>query len=139
MSVEENKTVVRRILEEIWNKGNLALIPEVYDPGFIWHTLRGDIKGHDGIKQFATAVLNAFPDFHITIEDMVGEGDKVVIRGLYSGTHKGEFMGIAPTGKKVSYAAISIISLVGGKSVEAWIVNDRLGMFQQLGVTPPTG
>jgi len=139
MSVEENKESIRRHIEEVWNKGNLTLIPEFYDPGVIWHTLGGDIKGLDGVKQIAAAFRTAFPDFHMTIDDMVGEGDKVVFRWTFSGTHRGEYMGIAPTGKKVSFAVISINSFEGGKQVEAWIVSDRLGMYQQLGVTPPTG
>ena len=139
MSVEDNKASVRRAIEEIWNKYNLDLIPEYYDSNFVWHTLQGDIQGLEGVKQFATMVFGGFPDFHIDIEDMVGEGDKVVVRGLFSGTHQGDFMGIPATGKKTAYPTISITRIVGGKSVENWIVNDRLGMFQQIGVTPPMG
>jgi predicted ester cyclase len=79
----------------------------------------------------------AFPDYHITIEDVVAEGDKVVLRFHWSGTHKGEFMGIAPTGNKVTVTAMSMHRIEGGKEAEQWGELDRLGMMQQLGVVPP--
>jgi len=79
---------------------------------------------------------NAFPDLHYTIEDMIAEGDKVVVRLTFSGTHRGEFMGVAPTNKRVTTTAIFIQRIVSGKLVEEWSNADLLGFFQQLGVIP---
>lgn len=81
----------------------------------------------------------AFPDLHVTVEDMVAEGDKVVARVTMSGTHKGEFMGIAPTGKQITVGIIEILRIAGGKVVEHWNVVDSLGMMQQLGAVPAPG
>ncbi len=92
-----------------------------------------------GLKQFVTVVTAVFPDWHPTIEDMIAEGDKVVVRFTGSGTHKGEFMGIPPTGKQVTITAIAIQRIAGGKIVENWLQADMLGMMQQLGVVPPPG
>ena len=79
-------------------------------------------------------IRTAFPDIRITAEDMVAEGDKVACRGTFSGTHKGEFMGIAATGKQINVGVIEILRIVGGKMVEHWNIVDNLGMMQQLGV-----
>jgi len=81
----------------------------------------------------------AFPDVRLTIEDMVAEGDKVAVRWAWSGTHRGEYMGIAPTGKEVTYTGITIHRITGGKIVESWDEVDNLGLMQQLGVAPPPG
>jgi predicted ester cyclase len=81
----------------------------------------------------------AFPDFKVTIDDLIAEGDKVVIRATWNGTQKGEFMGIPPTGKRVSFGVIDIIRMAGGKAVEHWGQMDSMGMMQQLGVAPAPG
>jgi predicted ester cyclase len=135
MSTEENKAVDRRIVDEIWNKKNLALVDELVDANFIQHAVGGpDLKGPEGFKQFVTMNITAFPDFHITIEDMIAEGDKVVSRVTARGTHKGNFMDLAPTGKQMAMAGIVITRFTGGKMVESWLVNDALGGMQQLGI-----
>jgi len=139
MSAKENKARQRRVFEEVLNKGNLAIIPELFAPSYVSHNPLLESKGPEGFKQNVTAVRTAFPDIHCTIEDMVAEGDKVVTRYTSRSTFKGEFMGIAPTGKKVTTTAILITRWVGGKEVEAWEVMDTLGMMQQLGVVPPMG
>ena len=82
---------------------------------------------------------SAFPDFKATIDDIIAEGDKVVIRQTFSGTHKGEFMGIAPTGKRVSFGVMDIVRIAGGKFVEHWGQMDSMGMMQQLGAIPTPG
>lgn len=91
----------------------------------------------EGFKQFIKMVRDAFPDFHDTVEDLIAENDKVVLRVTCTGTHKGEFMGVPPTGKQVTVSAIAIYRFAGGKAVEHWNVTDRLSLMQQLGVIPP--
>jgi len=140
MSAKENKAIMGRVVGEVFNKGNLAIIPELIAPNYVYHGSVGmEAKGPEGFKQFVTWLRTAFPDFHMKIDDLVAEGDKVVNCYRVTGTHKGEFMGIAPTGKKVTVSGIVITRWVGGKEVEAWGVDDMLAMMQQLGVVPPMG
>ena len=140
MSTEENKAVNRRITEELWNKRNLALADELIDTNWVMHGTGGmEFKGREGFKQFFTTFTTAFPDFHVTIDDMVAEGDKVACRLTTRGTHKGDLMGIAPTGKQITVTGILISRVAGGKEVEGFLVNDQLGMMQQMGVVPPMG
>jgi predicted ester cyclase len=140
MSTEENKALCRRITEEIWNKKNLALVDELIDSNWVTHGTGGmEFKGREGFKQYVTTTITAFPDFHLTIDDMVAEGDKVAMRLTARGTHKGDFMGIAPTGKQITVTGILISRVAGGKAVEGFPVNDQLSMMQQLGVIPPMG
>ena len=140
MSTEENKAIVRRIWEEVLNKQNLALVDELIDTNYVYHGPGGqEVKGPEGLKQVFTMYLTAFPDLHFTIEDMVAEGDKVVCRVTLRGTHKGDLMGIAPTGKQVTGTRTVIHRIVGGKEVEGWDCADTLSMLQQMGVVPPIG
>ena len=140
MSAEENKAVLHRLAEEIFNKGNISVVDEIIAPDYVFHGPVGmEYKGPEGFKQMVTMYRNAFPDLHMTVEDMVAEGDKVAHRLTIRGTHKGELMGIAPTGKQVTITGIIIVRFVGGKEVEAWSTMDLLGMMQQLGVAPPMG
>jgi predicted ester cyclase len=137
MSVEENKTIVRRLLKEIINQRNLALLDEVVASDCVFHGAGGqEVSGTEVVKQLLTTFFDAFGNFHVTIEDMVGEGDKVVVRFTESGRHQGEFKGIAPTGKEVTWAEIAIFRLTGGRIVEGWMVEDMLGLMQQLGAIP---
>lgn len=137
MSAEENKAKVRRVFEEAWNKGNLAVVDETSDPKGVGHVVGSpDLRGTEAVKQFITVYRTAFPDLHITIEDQVAEGDKVVTRWSSTGTHKGDLMGIAPTGKKTHVTGISIDRFAGGKSVEDWTNWDQMSLLQQLGVVP---
>lgn len=140
MLAEENKAIVRRCIEEAFNKGNTNAMDKFFAPNVVPHPLPSGVP-HDrqGLKRFFTTLLAAFPDYCLTIEDMVAEGDKVVIRSTISGTHKGEFMGITSTGKQVTWTAIEIWRIEGGKVVEIWGQVDQLGMMQQLGVAPPPG
>ena len=140
MSARENKARQRRVWEEVFNKGNLAIIPELFAPNYVYHGPMGiEAKGPEGFKQLVTMFRAAFPDIHVTIDDMVAEGDKVVSRFTFTATHKGEWMGVAPTGKQVTLSGILIDRWVGGKEVEAWSVLDMLAMMQQMGVVPPMG
>jgi predicted ester cyclase len=96
----------------------------------------GDFKGIEGYRQFLDIYFTAFPDIHMTIEDEVGEGDKVVQRATVHGTHKGNLMGIPPTGKQITMAFMSIVRYADGKWVESRALADLLGMMQQLGIVP---
>jgi len=140
MSTEENKAIMRRFYEEI-GKGNLAAMGELVAADLVDHTpfVPGQAQGRQGTLELFTMIRAAFPDLRITVEDMVAEGDKVVARGTFSGTHKGEFTGIAPTGKHITIGMIEILRIVGGKLVEHWNVVDSLGMMQQLGAVPVPG
>lgn len=134
MSIEENKAVARRWNDEIWNKGNLAAIDELMATDFIWHSAPpGVAPDREGLKQSAVS-LSSFADIHCATKDMVAEGDKVAVRWTWSGSHTGEYIGITPTGKRVTMTGISIIRIVGGKIVEEWDESDNLGFMEQLGV-----
>ena len=140
MSTEENKAKQRRVWEEIINKGNLAVADELFATNYIYHGPVGmEFKGPEGLKQLISMFRNALPDIHVTVEDMIAEGDKVVSRITGRGTHKGEMMGIPPTGKHTTVTGIIITRWAGGKEVETWEMLDMLSMMQQLGVVPPMG
>ncbi len=137
MSVEENKALLRRCMEEVLNKRNLDAVDEFYAVDFVDHNAPpGTPPGIGGIKQIYTMIHTAFADIHITIEDMVAEDDRVVLRFTARGTHKGELMGIAPTGRQFTVMEIRIYRIAGGKIVEHWGLLDQLGLMQQLGVVP---
>ena len=129
--------MVRRAYEEL-NKGNLAHIDEYFATDVIVHTPGGqEAHGLEEGKQLFVNMWRAFPDHYETIDDIIAEGDKVVTRGRWRGTHQGEFRGIAPTGKQVTLKSITIYRIGGGKIVELWEEADILGMMQQLRVVPP--
>jgi len=132
-----NKTIVRRGLEELYNQGNLDLADEIFAPEYVWHNVSGpDVHGSEGMKEHVALVRNAFPDIHITADDMIAEGDKVVTRWTIVATHKGEFVGIPPTGVQVTFTGILISRIADGKIAEDWENSDVLGLMQQLGVIP---
>ncbi len=140
MSLEENKAIELRFFEEVVNKGNLAVIDEIVATNFVQpDAAPGITPDREGMKQFFAMAHSAFPDFHSTLEDMFAEGDKVVQRFTVRGTHKGEWMGIAPTGKQITIPGIAIHRITGGKIVEGWTSMDMLGAMVQLGVVPPPG
>jgi len=140
MSAEENKAMVRRLVKELVNKGDLSVVGEIFATNFVNHSpATGTTPDREGIKQYIAMLHAAFPDFHCTIEDLIAEGDKVVVRVINRGTHRAELMGIPPTGKQVNMTAISIFRFAGGKVVERWNNTDDLGLLQQLGAFPLPG
>ena len=140
MSAVDNKALVRRFVDEVQSGGNIDLIDEVCSPGFVNHSAPPGIPAdREGIKILTAMFRGAFPDSHFTIEDMVAEGDKVVTRKTFHGTHEGEFMGMPPSGRAVSMGLIDIVRVYDGRVVEHWSVGDSLGMMQQLGVIPQPG
>jgi steroid delta-isomerase-like uncharacterized protein len=133
---EANKALTLRYWEEVANKGNLDLIEEICAPDYVCHEVDQDIRGPEGVRQFISMLRAAFPDLHVTVEDVIAEGDKIVQRWTGHGTNQGELMGIPPTGNRVSVAGITISRFKDGKVSEEWEVYDMMGMMQQLGVIP---
>jgi steroid delta-isomerase-like uncharacterized protein len=139
VSAEENKAAVRREVEELYNHtGNLDVADEIFSPDYVsYEPTSGETRGIEGARQFAATFREAFPDLQCTIDDMVAEGDKVVMRFRGSGTHQGETEAFGPaTGKRMEMTGITIKRLSEGKIVEAWTNFDALGMMQQLGMVP---
>jgi steroid delta-isomerase-like uncharacterized protein len=142
MSLEKNKTAALRIPLEVFNKGNVNVADEVMAADYIEHAPvpPGLPPGVAGFKLFIPAFRAAFPDFQFTVDDVIAEGDKVVVRLTAQGTQKGEFAGLPASGKQATWSEIHICDMANGKLVEHWVVQDRLGMMQQLGFIPvPTG
>ena len=142
MSTKDLKALERRFFTES-NKGKaagMAATDELCAANIVFHPGMGeDIHGIKDFKQYFSKIYDAFPDLHGTIDDIIIEGDKAVIRYTMTGTHKGELMGIPPTNKKVTWSALEIDRFAGGKFVEAWERFDTLGVMQQLGVVPTPG
>lgn len=134
---ETNKTVSRRLVEEAFNKGKYDVIEELVAPTFVNHDpATGDTKGLEGTRELIEGYRSAFPDLQITIEEQIAEGDLVATRWTAKGTHKGELMGIAPTGKESTVTGVTIDKIKNGTIVESWNNWDTLGMMRQLGVVP---
>lgn len=131
---EENKAIVRRFLDELHNKRNLAIVDELAMPNYTGHG--GGASTPEEVKQDASRRAAAFPDIQLTIEDQIAEGDKVVTRWTMRGKHQGEFQGIAPTGKEVTMTGTFIHRIEGGKLAERWVNADQTAMLQQLGAIP---
>jgi steroid delta-isomerase-like uncharacterized protein len=139
MSTEENKALAKRAWEEMFNQKKLEVIDELFASDYIYHGPQGqEFRGTETLKQLLSSYLEAFPDLHMEIEDLIAEGDKIVSRVVSRGTHKGELHGIPPTGKEVTGTIILITRIADGKFVEDWESRDDLGMLQQLGVIPPS-
>ncbi|MFC1528358.1 ester cyclase [Candidatus Latescibacterota bacterium] len=139
--IEKQKEIARLVIEEAWNKGNLDVMDEHYAPDYVYHqTPFPDIQGLDAYKQFITDNRTNYPDIRQAIDDIVVEGDKVVIRGTYQGTQEGTSptLGIS-TGKRVDFKWCIVSRKVNGKTVEDWAYVDWLGFMQQLGykMNPP--
>ncbi|MFQ5551222.1 MAG: ester cyclase [Gemmatimonadales bacterium] len=133
--MEQNEAVVRQVLALI-DERNLDEAFELYALDYIYHGPAGDLRGRDGIRGLWEVFLVGFPDLHSTIEDMVSAGDKVVLRWRVEGTHTGEFLGVAPSNRKVSLGVTEIFRVANGQLVEAWDQYDRLDLMQQIGAIP---
>ena len=139
MLLDNNKTIARRFFEEVFGQGKLDVLDVIVakdhnnkGPA----TLPGLPTGPEGARQVVTMYRNAFPDFRVTVDEQIAEGDKVVTRWTAHGTHKGELAGIPATGKSSTVTGISVDKLVNGKIAESWGIFDQFGMMQQLGVIP---
>jgi C-1 hydroxylase len=133
VSLEENKAVVRKMFEAI-NKQSLASLDKLMAPDFVLHMHGQQTQGWAVGRQVVEDEIKAFPDFHVAIEDIIAEGDKVCVRLEETGTHKGEYHGLAPTGNRLSYAVAAIWRIVEGKITEGWIIYDIMEFLKQLGV-----
>ncbi len=135
---EVNKTIVRRLFEEVWNKGDLSVADELFTPNYDHHDpSTPDVGlGPESEKKRATLYRTAFPDLRLTIEDIIAEGETVMARWSCRGTHKGDLSGIAPTGKQFTISGVSIARFSGSKMAEGYVNWDALGLMQQLGVVP---
>ena len=133
---EGNKNVVRRLFEEVWNKGNFQVTDELFTPNYANHdSSTPDLgRGPESEKKRATLYRTAFPDLRLTVEDIIAEGETVVARWSCRGTHKGDLNGIAPTGKPFNITGVSIARFTNGKMSEGFVNWDALGLMQQLGV-----
>lgn len=135
MTVDENKAIIRRYYEELWNEGRKELVDELLSPEI---TFRGSLgpraRGVEAFKDYMDMVRGSFPDFRNTIEDLIGEGDKVVARLTHHGTHRGGdvLFGSAAIGQEISYPGISIFRLEDGRIVDVWVVGDVLSLMRQL-------
>lgn len=128
MTIQDNKELVRRYNEEIWNNHNLEKADEFMDAEFLKETI-------EHVRQF----LTAFPDVHVTIEDLIAEGDKVVARLVATATNSGPFAGQSATGKRVEIRSIRIYHIVNNKFVDTWAMQDRMGLMEQLGLLRSPG
>jgi steroid delta-isomerase-like uncharacterized protein len=137
MTTEQHKAALRRIYDEVLEKGNLSVVDELIGSNYVFHGPGGmELKGPDGFKEFVKNLRKAFPDLRVTADDMVAEGNEVAHRGTLRGTQKGEFMGIPATGRRISLSMTAISRFDDGHEVEAWEFPDTAGMYQQLGVSP---
>jgi predicted ester cyclase len=137
MSTETNKAIVRRMSEQVWNAHQVDLVDEFFTEDIVYHPSNfPSFSGLEAMKKYVAIVLNAYPDIQGFGEDVIAEGDKVVVRGSKKCTHQGELVGIPPTGKQVTTTMTAIYRLVNGKIAEVWFWNEDLSEFQQLGVIP---
>ena len=135
MSLENNKDLYRRIVEEVWNSSNLKTVDEFIAANCIFHAFDRILKGPEQFRQYAKELLAVFPDIHFKIEDLIAEGDMVVSHWTLTGTHKGEFLEIPATNKKVEFQGSSILRIAEGKVIELWAYWDRYGVMKQLSNT----
>jgi steroid delta-isomerase-like uncharacterized protein len=136
MSTEENKALARRVIEQMFNEGNLDVADELLALDYVDHdpSLPEDVHGPEGFKQYVGMYRAAFPDLHVQIEDQLAEGDRVATRWTGTGTHDGELAGIAPTGKRVTVPGMEIVRIANGRLVEGWEGYDSGTLMRQLGV-----
>ncbi len=138
MSTEANKAIVVHLYQEVFNRGNLQLAEKLVSDEAVEHDPNGlpVPPGWRGLQAVATMLRAAFPDGHQTIEDLVAEGDKVVARLTFQGTHRGTFLGSAATGKRITVTMMHVYRFADGKVAEAWANRDDLGVMRQLGLLP---
>jgi steroid delta-isomerase-like uncharacterized protein len=130
---EQNKTLARRWFEDLFSRGDLDAADEILSAEFVDHLTHEDERGLEELKHYVTMYRTAFPDIQDTVEEIVAEGDKVVIRWTSRGTNEGEFMGVAPTGRHVTFTGMRLFRIAENKIVESWVNIDERGLQEQLG------
>jgi steroid delta-isomerase-like uncharacterized protein len=134
---DANKALVHRVIDELWNARRTELIDEIYAADFIVRNPDGDLHGPDGYRELYTRYTEAFPDAQLHLDgEIVAEGDTVATPYVFTGTHRGDLMGIAPTGRKVSVKGTTIFHIKNGRMIEERAVWDTAALLQQLGVIP---
>lgn len=135
---EVNKSIVRRFVDEVVNRGDLGAVDELLSPNYLDHDalIPGLPGGREGAKRLYALLHAGFPDLEVTIEDFVAEGDRVALRSLWRGTHRGEFGGMAPTGRTVAFENLELLRLQKGQIVEHWSIVDNRNLLQQLKQAP---
>jgi steroid delta-isomerase-like uncharacterized protein len=139
MPAAENRRIARQFFDDVFNKGNLETVDQIFASEYVGHSsanLNRPIKGPAGIKRFVAMYRKAFPDIRFTFDDIISRGDKIVVRWTTEGTHRGELFGIAPTGKRMGVTGIGIAQIVGGRIRVSHSQVDMLGLTQQLGLVP---
>ena len=138
MSLDANKTLARRLWDDVFNNRNLALADELVASDAVNHEAGpgAPSRGPESLTAAVNWLSAAFPDVHMAIDDVLAEGDKVVLQTTMSGTHQGTFMGIAPTGRRFAQRQVHVLRIKDGKAVEHWALRDDLGFMQQLGAAP---
>lgn len=134
MSSERNRLLADLVWEEVWHQGHLSRIDELFTTDFVRHDPGRELHGTEQNRQFISSLRAAFPDVHYFVEDQIAEGDKVVVRYRFQGTHLGAFQGRPPTGKQVTYTGILIYRIADGKIAEQWTEFDLLGFLRQLDI-----
>jgi len=136
---QQNETVARRLFEEAWNRGNLAAVDECLAGSYVQEGPLDTVQGPKGEKAMITKYRNAFPDCKLQIDEIISAGDRVVVRFTYSGTHRGDLEGIAPTGRSVKGKGIDVLHMLDGRIAASYSQWDALGLMQQLGVVTLPG
>ena len=140
MTIEQNKAIMQRMIDEIWNKGNLAVADELFSADHTSPSAPDVPPGPEGVKALVKMFREAMPDYHIDIDLLVADGNQVAARFTQSGTHTGaKLMDIAPQGKKATWTEIGVLRIKDGQIVESWYEVDMLSMLQQLGAIPSQG
>jgi hypothetical protein len=132
MSDEKNRAVARRFIEEVLGRGNYAILPELTTESYLDHSLPSGVTPVQSIAAFRAG----FPDLEATVEDVIAEGDKTVVRWVVTGTNSAEFFGMPPTGRSVRMSGLSMYRFEGGRMAEGWVEYNQLGLMQQLGAIP---
>jgi predicted ester cyclase len=132
----DNKAVIRRVFDAM-NTKDFSILDEVIAPSFVNHDMPAPMPGPDGMKQMLGGFFAGFPDMHVNLDALVGDGDLVASRGTFGGTHRGEFMGVPATGKDVTVKFIDVWRVENGLAVENWVQLDIMGLMVQLGAVPP--
>ena len=141
MSTAQNEAKTRRYFNELWNERNFGVIEDWIAPDYVgyYSGFPHELRGVQGFKDMANALLSALPDLRMTVEDVIASDDRVVTRFTASGTHKGELQGFAPTGASVAMTGIGIERYADAKCVEEWVNSDDLGLARQIGALPQAG
>jgi steroid delta-isomerase-like uncharacterized protein len=135
----ENKALLQRWFDEVWNDGRLATVDELLAEDAVIHAATGDLRGPVGFKPFHAAYRNAFPDVRLRLDQVVAEGDLVAARWTAAGTHGGDGLGMAATGRRAEFQGMVFARIRDGRFVEGWDCFDQYGMLQQLGLLPAPG